>query len=191
MISISKKRFMKLKEEKALTELLKSKKSKKSKKPALLILTFNVMGEKQKVLSIESVKNADKLLSSKYLKRAKNHNCLFPEVSLKGTFFAYKKLAKNLKDIIASGVIHKWIEIEFKDEHVFSIMPNFNNLNKRQYGIPDAVDLDIPPIWYTADNDILNILYGNKSIKEIEERQSKVIKETLKDKGKQWTKTLT
>lgn len=186
MISISKKRFMKLKEEKALTELLTELlKSKKSKKPALLILTFNVMGEKQKVLSIESVENADKLLSSKYLKRAKNHNCLFPEASLKGTFFAYKKLAKNLKDIIASGVIHKWIEIEFKDEHVFSIMPNFNNLNKRQYGIPDAVDLDIPPVWYTADNDILNILYGNKSIKEIEERQSKVIKETLKDKGKQ------
>ena len=185
MISISKKRFMKLKEEKALTELLKSKKRKKSKKPALLILTFNVMGEKQKVLSIESVENADKLLSSKYLKRAKNHNCLLPEASLKGTFFAYKKLAKNLKEIIASGVIHKWIEIEFKDEHVFSIMPNFNNLNKKQYGIPDAVDLDIPPVWYTADNDILNILYGNKSIKEIEERQSKVIKETLKDKGKQ------
>jgi len=181
MTSAGKKRYMKLKEEKTLAELLKSK---KSNKPALLILTFNVMGEKQKIINIESVENADKLLSSKYLKRAKNHSYLSTTSTLKGAFFTYKKLAENIRNIVLSGAIHKCIEIEFKDEHIFSIMPSFNKLNKKQYGMPDAVDLDIPPIWYTVDNDILNILYGNKSIKEIEERQSKVIKDALRGDGK-------
>ena len=71
------------------------------------------------------------------------------------------------------------LEIEFKDEHVLSIMSIYQQLVKKSQNISDGF-VDIPPIWYEPTKDILYDMYGNKPISAIIDRQNKSIKK-IKD----------
>lgn len=158
--------------------------SKASIEPVYLVLVFNIQGREHRIINIESVATADKLLSSKYLSKARTSS--FGATNRKhNVYYAYPELSIKVASLVLAKKIKKYIEIEFKDEHIFSIMSIYQTLvNKQQTKgtLDDSQLVDFPPIWYEPSQDILYDLYGNKTITTIKERQKKVIKAATKGK---------
>ena len=175
MISINRKRLTEIKKQQLATDLIDNK---RSNALVYLVLVFNIDGAKHKIINIESVSNVDKLLTSIYLHKAKNCK-LIPVDKNKNIYYAYPLLSTKISNLITKKKIHKHMEIEFKDEHVFSIMSIYQQLVKKSQNISDGF-ADIPPIWYEPTKDILYDLYGNKPISAIVDRQNKAIKK-IKD----------
>lgn len=175
MISINRKRLTKIKKQQIAIDLINNK---RSNALVHLVLVFNIDGIKHKIINVESVSDVDKLLSSKYLYKAKN--CEFtPANKDRNIYYAYPLLSTKISGLIMNKKIRKHIEIEFKDEHVLSIMSIYQQLVKKSQNISDGF-VDIPPIWYEPTKDILYDMYGNKPISAIIDRQNKSIKK-IKD----------
>lgn len=158
--------------------------SKASIEPVYLVLVFNIQGREHRIVNIESVATVDKLLSSKYLSKAKSSS--FGATNKKhNVYYAYPELSIKVASLVLKKKIKKYVEIEFKDDHIFSIMSVYQALINRQAtkGMIDESQLvDFPPIWHEPSKDILYDLYGNKTITTIKERQKKVIKAVTKGK---------
>ena len=158
--------------------------SKASIEPVYLVLVFNIQGREHRIVNIESVATVDKLLSSKYLSKVKTSS--FGATNKKhNVYYAYPELSIKVANLVLAKKIKKYVEIEFKDEHIFSIMSIYQTLvNKQQTkgALDDSQLVDLPPIWYEPSKDILYDLYGNKTITTIKERQKKVIKAVTKGK---------
>lgn len=175
MISINRKRLTEIKKQQIATDLIDNK---RSNALVYLVLVFNVNGAKHKIINIESMSDVDKLLTSKYLHKARN--CNFNATNREqNVYYAYPALSTKVANLIMKKRISKYIEIEFKDEHVFSIMSIYQQLVKKSQNISDGF-VDIPPIWYEPTKDMLYDLYGNKPISAIVDRQNKAIKK-IKD----------
>ena len=71
MISINRKRLTEIKKRQIATDLIDNK---RSNALVYLVLVFNVNGAKHKIINIESMSDVDKLLTSKYLHKARNCN---------------------------------------------------------------------------------------------------------------------